>query len=252
MESLVNYKRIGLLLKRYFLENMNYEVMLWGTLTMIFTFVHQPDFFSTILNMSGVLYAVRQYKSLTHTVSGMHFFMIPAKQTEKLISSILLTTVYFFLMTWMVYLLGSILGGLISKFYLGTSMDIKWDVFTTTSHPYENGMMLTNVNNTFWQTFCKFTTIQAIFLLGSLYFRKNATLKTILSLIAIGIGFSIIELFIIQQIFGEQSAGLQNFSLSISSDNMGSTVGWVTQLGGLLLTPYLWLISYYRLTEREV
>jgi hypothetical protein len=252
MESALNYNRIGLLLKRYFLENINYEVMLWSILTMIFTFVHQPDFFTTVLNMSGILYAVRQYKSLTHTANGMHFFMIPAKQTEKLFSTLLLTTVYYFVMTWLVFLLGSLLGGLISKYYLGTTLNINWDVFTTVSHPYENGIMLTTENNTFWQTFSKFATIQAIFLLGSLYFRKNATLKTIMSLIAIGIGFSIIELFLIQQTFGEQSAGLQSFSLSISSNSMSSIYGWIAQLGGLVLTPYLWLISYYRLTEREI
>ena len=252
MDSAINYNRIILLIKRYFLENMNYEVMLWSLLTMIFTFVHQPDFFSSILNMSGILYAVRQYKSLSHTPNGMHFFMIPTKQTEKLISTILLTTVYYFLMTWLVYLIGSVLGGLISKFYLGTSMDIKWDVFTTTAHQYENGMMLVANNNTFWQTLSKFTILQSIFLLGSLYFKKNATLKTILSLIAIGIGFSIIELFIVQQTFGEQSAGIQSFSLSISSSNLDSSYGWIAQLLGVLIIPYLWLISYFRLTEREV
>lgn len=252
MDSTLKYKRIVLLIKRYFLENMNYEIMLWSLLTMIFTFVHQPDFFSSILNLSGILYAVRQYKSFSHTANGMHFFMIPTKQTEKLFTSILLTTVYYFIMTWLVYLLGSVLGGLISKFYLGTSMDIKWDVFTTVTHPYENGMLLTDTNNTFWQTLGKFIILQSIFLLGSLYFKKNATLKTILSLIAIGIGFSIIELFIIQQTFGEQSTRLQSFSLSISSNMLDSSYGWIAQFLGILLIPYLWLISYFRLTEREV
>jgi hypothetical protein len=252
MKSLVNYNRIGLLLKGYFQENLNYEVMLWGILTMIFTFVHQPDFFSTVLNMSGILYAVRQYKSLSHAANGIHFFMIPAKQTEKLFSSIFLTTVYCFVMTILTFLLGSLLGGLISRFYLGTDLELNWDLFTSVSHPSENGILLTTEINTFWSTFSKFATIQAIFLLGSLYFRKNATLKTILSLIAIGMAFTFIELFVIQQTFGEQSAGIQSFSLSISSNNMGSTIGWVAQLGGLVITPYLWLIAYYRLKEREV
>ena len=252
MEKSINISRIGLLIKRHFRENLNYEVILWGILTLIFTIAHQPDFFSTVLNVSGALYAVRQYKSLVHSADGIHFFMIPAKQTEKLISSIMLTTVYYFMMTWFVFIVGSILGGLLSNYYMGTALNIQWDIFSTTTHPYENGMILTTVSSTFWQTFSKFITLQAIFLLGSLYFKKNATAKTLISIIIIAIGLSITELFILQQIFGEQSAGIERFSLTISSNSMGSTFGWISQWGGLLLTPYFWLICYYRLTEREV
>jgi len=251
MEKSINIKRIELLLKRYIFENLNYEIMFWGIFVLLFTMVHTTQFFGIVLNLGGIIFTVRQYKSLNHTPSGIHFFMVPATQLEKLISTIILTTLYFFVMSIMAFIVGSSLAALISYIYSGTPIDIQWNVFATTTHEIQNGMLHAGTASTFWQTLGNFSTLQSVFLLGSLYFKRNTTAKTIISLIGIGILLASIELFIMQKVFVNPAASMQSISFSVSS-NSNNSLGWISEMGGLLLTPYLWLICYYRLKEREV
>ena len=103
-----SFKRLVLLLNRYFRENMNREVMFWSILTLIFTILDQRDFVILVLFLSGIYYSVLLNKEISKGVSGMHFLLIPATHAEKLTATILLNTIFHFGMTLLAYSIGNL------------------------------------------------------------------------------------------------------------------------------------------------
>jgi len=253
MNTTFSFNRLGLLLKRFFIENQNREMMFWGILTIVFTLVHQTDSLRMILYITGLLFAARVFKVFSFAPGGMHYLLIPATHVEKLTANILLSTLYFFIMTLVTYSIGNLLGTGILNQILGTSNPVSWDLFHAEAmHNY--GQVTVSSTNGFLDLLATFATIQAIFMLGSLYFSRNAVGRTMFSLLALGIVLSIIQLSLIKIIFGTFSLtgdmGSMNFMLSNSSIPSGIEMAF--KIGGYLLIPFLWVVSYFRLTEKQV
>ena len=136
---------------------------------------------------------------------------------------------------------------------LGTSNPVSWDLFHSVAmHNY--GQINVSPTNGFWDLLASFATIQAIFMLGSLYFNRNVVGRTMLSLLGIGIVLTIIQLILIKMIFGSFSLTGEMFSMSIMMNDSVYTSGIKIALktGGYLLIPFLWVVSYFRLTEKQV
>jgi hypothetical protein len=183
----------------------------------------------------------------------MHYLLIPATHAEKLTANILLSTFYFFIMTVVTYSIGNLLGTSIMNQILGTSNPVSWDLFhSVAEHNY--GQITVSPTNGFWDLLTSFAAIQATFMLGSLYFNRNAVGRTMLSLLGIGIVLSIIQLSLIKIIFGSLSMTGEMFSMNIMLNDSAFTSGIETALktGGYLLIPFLWVVSYFRLTEKQV
>jgi len=253
MNTTFSFNRLSLLLKRFFIENQNREMMFWGILTIVFTLVHQTYSLKMILYITGFLFAGRLFKVFSFAPGGMHYLLIPATHAEKLTANILLSTFYFFIMTMVTYSIGNLLGTGIMNQVLGTSNPVSWDLFHAEAmHNY--GHVNVSSKNGFWDLVTSFATIQAIFMLGSLYFSRNAVGRTMFSLLGLGIVLSLIQLILIKIVFGTFSltSDMVSMNIMISNSSIPSWIAMAFKTAGYLLIPFLWVVSYFRLTEKQI
>jgi hypothetical protein len=254
MNTTFSFNRLVLMLKRYFIENKNKEIMYWGILILVFTLVHKAETAKSLLYIMGFIFAAKQFKIFAYTPGGMHYLLIPATHLEKLISNIILTTVYFFIMILLTYSIGNFIGTNLYNLIFNHSDPVTWEFFNSANtHSLGNNFNLTQENG-FLDMFITFLTIQSIFMLGSVYFKRGAMGRTWLVIFAFSILIGIMELIILKGLFGGISTMRNMNSISIMTN--GSTTITIIENGfkifSYLLIPYLWLVTYFRLTEKQV
>lgn len=111
------------------------------------------------------------------------------------------------------------------------------------------------------ELFTAFFPLQSAFILGSIYFRKNSLFKTIVALLGCFLLFFIINGKILMPLFPRSSQIFGTFTVLRTFDGDGteriySLPSWIGQTAGFLvtylITPVLWLATYYRLKENEI
>ena len=252
MGTTLNISRLTLLIKRYFIENKQRELTFWGITTLVFMLMHQGGSVYMYLFISGFIFAARTFKSFSYTPSGMHYLLIPATHLEKLIVAILLSIVYYFSMILVTYTIGTYVGINLGNLIFQTNNPVYFELFSI-----GNGLNSWNsvdVSQTsLLNVFLGFTVIQSVFILGSVYFKRNAVGKTFLSIAAIGIVLGLIEMLMLKLTFGSYNFNEEMIRLSITSGQNSfhgfEIAGKVLQY---LTVPFLWVVSYFRLTEKEV
>jgi len=247
-------KRVALMLIRYFFENMNREIMFWAIITLLFTILDHRNFVILVLFASGIISSVRLNKELLKGPNGMHYLLIPATHAEKLTANILLNTVYHFIMILISYSIGNLLISFIYHFILKMQIPVNWDLFQVTTPTLTDGFIQTSVQNVFWSILGYFALSQAVFMLGSLYFRQNAVPKTIFSIAGIGILLLIIQLFFFKTLWDVKyiSNAIFPMFVMISDSNLPKLISTVIFSGSYLLLPFLWIVSYFRFTEKQI
>lgn len=259
MNTTFNINRLGLLLKRYFTENKQRELTFWGITTVVFTLMHlagskdKAISVEMFLYISGFIFAARTFKIFNFTPSGMHYLLIPATHLEKLTTSIILSTFYYFAMIIITYIIGTALGTTIGNFFFNLNNPIQFALFQSNPDFMVNGHSIYNSGPSLLNTFISFAGIQAIFMLGSIYFKGNAVGKTMLTFIALTIVLGLIELFLLKVTFGTYHLDGQMLNLSITPDhNMFTGFEIAGNIFKYALIPFFWVVTYFRLTEKEV
>ncbi|MDD3321348.1 MAG: hypothetical protein PHS59_07880 [Paludibacter sp.] len=254
MKNKVDFRQINLLIQRYMFENWSKEVLFWSIITLFFTVLDNRYFVIFVLFISGIIYSVRLHKELMNGTNGIHFMMIPATQTEKLISNIFLNTVYHFFMILFSYSIGNVLVILLYHVILKINVPVNWDLFQVTNNTFADGYILVSSRNVFWQIFGLFAFSQAIFTLGSLYFKNNIVAKTILSFIFIGFIFFMVQLILFKFLWDIKylSNALFPILVMINDATLPPIVHKIITIGSYITLPYLWVVSYFRLKEKEV
>jgi len=251
MNTTFSFNRLGLLIKRYFIENKQRELSFWGIVIVVFMLMHESTAVEMFLYVTGFIFAARMFKIFSFTPGGMHYLLIPATHVEKLMTAILLSTVYYFIMILITYTVGSFLGTTLSNAIFSLNNTVNLDFFQMDAISKVWGH--TEVHHKgFWGILCTFTLIQSVFLTGSLYFKRNAIGRTIMTFIILSIFLGIIELIIFKLTFGSFEMNGQSFNLSISGNNLFPGFESATQYLKYLLIPFFWLVSYFRLTEKQV
>lgn len=253
MKKTISLNRIRLLLERYFVENIYREILFWSIVSLIFTVFDQRSFVIAVLFISGLFFSVHLFKELWKGPNSYFNSMLPASQSEKIISTIFLSSVYHFGMTVFAYTIGNGLVTLIYHVILRIDIPVSWDLFYSTTNYIENGYMQTSVKNEFWEIWGLFAAVQAVIMAGALYFKRNATLKTLLS-----IGFYCILLVVVQLIFFKtiwDVKHIQNAFFNVIVMYNDGTIPVIFQqlyiITIYLLIPYFWLIAYFRLKEEQ-
>ncbi|MDR3652791.1 MAG: hypothetical protein P4L34_07460 [Paludibacter sp.] len=251
MNTTLDINRLGLLLKRYFIENKQRELTFWGITIVVFMLMRQKVSAEMFLYISGFIFAARAFKVFNYTPGGMHYLLIPATHTEKLIINILLSTFYFFVMILVTYVIGTTIGTYLGNLIFGTYNSVNYELLNgSISIPWKD---LTVHSTGLIDIFFLFALIQSIFMLGSVYFNRNAIGKTFLALNGIGFIIGIMEMFIIKFSFGSYHFDGNTVYLTIfSNENFFSGYLTAAKIFKILLIPFLWVISYYRLTEKQV
>jgi hypothetical protein len=249
-----SFRRVALMLNRYFLENINREIMFWCIITLLFTVLDHRNFVLIVLFISGILTSVRLNKELLTVSSGMHYLLIPATHLEKLITNIILNTIYHFIMILVSYTLGNLLVSFVYHFILKMEIPVNWDLFQVTSPVNINGMLEVTIHTVFWSVLGMFAMSQAIFMLGSLYFRHNAIPKTIFSIAGIGLVLFIIQLLLFKTLWDVKyiSNAILPAFVMFSESNIPPLISNVFLIGTYLMLPFLWIVSYFRLSEKQI
>ena len=254
MTNEFSFKRVGLLLQRYFLENLYHEIMFWCIIIFTFTVLDNRIFVLMVLFLSGLIYSIRLQKDLLKGSNSVHFLLIPATHTEKLISTIFLNTFYHLGMTVLSYSIGNLLVSLTYHFILKIDVPVNWDLFQDTSIVAVNGVFQPVVNNVFWSVFGLFAFSQSLFMVGSLYFKNIVVTKTIFSILGFGLILFLLQLLIFKTYWNVKylSNAILPMFVVVSDYTIPNVFKTSFVIGSYLLIPFMWVVSYYRLTEREV
>jgi hypothetical protein len=253
MNKVFSLRRVGLLLHRYFLENLNREIMFWCIVTFTFIVLDHRIFVLLVLFVSGLIYSIRLHKDLMKGSNAMHYLLIPANHSEKLVSTIILNTFYHFSMTIIAYSIGNLLVTLTYHFILRMPVPVNWDLFQDTTVIVSNGFIQPVVRNVFWSVLGLFTFSQSLFMLGSLYFKNNAVTKTILSILGFGVVLFLLQLLIFKTLWDVKHLKNAIFPMFVvvSDFTIPNVFKTAFVIGSYLLIPFMWIVSYFRLTEKE-
>ena len=242
-----SFNKVGFLLQRYFLENKRTELRTFLVAVILFFFLRAFEILPVYLFLIGGLYAARFFNNFYKPTNTMYYLLLPATVLEKIVSVFLLNTLYFFITTIAAYFVGNGLAYLIAisgilPAFLSISASDCFHIFDY------------SFKHTFELFYVLFTT-QAIFTLGVVYFKGNNTfLKTILVWFVFGFIFTIIGSVILKYLLFEQIVILGD-SVNINVLFDSSSPIWlntVLQITLYLIAPFFWVVSYFRLKEKEV
>ena len=256
----LNFNRIGLLFKKFFVEQKQRELILWSIMAMVFMLIRnsQTAIYLTIL-IGGMFYAARVFREIHLPTNGNAFFMLPALQLEKMIVGFVIGIFYYLGMMLVCYsignLLGTLLNNLLAQIPFFTDMinlfrhkELKWVLLELQGN--WNSSVLGVPNNFPLFMLLVFIYNQSIYLLGSIYFKRSQVWKTLLSVNLISILLIIITIVELACFKGNIHIGPEDASIF---HQWGEIVG---RIGSFflfyLLPPFFWIVSYFRLTEKQV
>jgi hypothetical protein len=132
---------------------------------------HITFFFS--LFVVGTFYASQYFRDLGSRPKGINFLLVPASAFEKILCSLLYTVVFFFIVFVATFYLADTLMVSIADSFIATK-DVPGErgvlnVFAASSLPFERNQTI--------NILLIFFTIQAAFLLGSVYFENIVSSK---------------------------------------------------------------------------
>jgi len=184
-----------------------------------------------IFVISGIVYTSGIFQELNSAERGYAFLTLPVSTLEKMLGSWLLSSPLFIL----VYFL------LISLIY-GLSTLVAHDMSSFTA------LFSQRTGNAIGG----YLIAQTIFFLGACTFKKNSLLKTLLSLFLIGVGLSICMAICAWFLFRGGIGTGGTFTWGVADFSGAGFNKTVHNIFLALLAPFLLLVSYFKLKEREV
>lgn len=242
----MNTKNIANLLKSYFIENWKTDLFQFGILAAVVLF-------GTIMNGRGgnlnfpimvsliflMIYPERLFRNLHSNSPKIHYLSVPASNSEKVVTNMLLANIY--------YVVGLViscaLGLALAHLYLKVR---GYDGLCLHNYMFDgNGAGILLI----------FASL-AVFFFGSIYFRRRTTLSTIGVGMLIGMIFSVLVTLTLwlngltlipkDAAFGDY---IWSFDSSISiSDTMEKVMVYVGLSVGIV---YFYALSFLRLKETE-
>jgi len=269
--DIFNFNRLGLLFQRHFAERLQSELVYWSIMVAAFMFIRNvAPLMTALILIAGIFYTSRFFREIHSPKNGAAFFMIPATQLEKLTAGIVMTTFYYFAMMLIAYIIGNLLGTFLNNILATVLVDmhwfshssVQWKLFEIKEFNFLTGFYDYDVKHSFFLTsifiiFMQFLFIQPICLLGSIYFRRNqafvTTLSVIISFLVIFAVFTLV-LYLTRMIFGTLEIVVENYHYEATwLDDLFTKIFKYTAYTFLyLIPPFLLVVSYFRLTEKEV
>jgi hypothetical protein len=274
MNQFFSFKRFTLLAlkhwadnkKRYGLAVLAFIGLLitWFVFTMLTGFDNKPmgkgvqqiTFFLSLFAV-GTFYASQYFSDLGSRAKGINYLLVPASAFEKLLCSLLYTALLFFVV-------------FTAAFYLVDGLMVTIANSLTGS---EKLTEKTNVINVFKVIILRFSrdstinfllfffSIQSAFLLGSVYFEKYSFIKTIICGFVAGFILFCMMYFFYEQLLprGDFHRGfLTSYRVHVDgiNDHLVQVPGWIGEVFRFLvmyaIAPFLWIVTYYRLKEKQV
>ena len=203
--------------------------------------LHNGLFWTTIF-LGGLIFTSIIFDEFNEPQSKQFYLTTPSSHLEKFSSKLFLTTVAYTMTTMIAFSIMSF----IATFLL--------ELRSETDLPSFNPFHGENV-----AVIKSYVIIQSVFLLGAATFSRGAFLKTIAAIIGISFVLSIIWMTVGVGAISQHFSFNAKFDFNSSHVNFegieGSMKGYsqvLKWLYFLLLAPLMWLITYFKLTEKEV
>ncbi len=252
----MNISTISLLIKRQFKENFKiYSIGLFvliALLLFMFLIIHQwQDSFSGAVQngvfiiglfIGGGVFSNAMFHEFSSPQSGMWLLSIPAKHSEKMITSIIISVLFFLLAYFFIFYLADI-------FYLVITDKLG---FETILNPFKDN---------FYQFFFLYLLFNGIILLGSVIFNKHSFIKTLLAGVLFFIAFNYINTvileFLIPEISVVSSTAFDSFLFSHQGENIKvSLLKNTNTLSSIfvrvVLPVSIWFAVWLKLKEKEI
>ncbi|MDD4581562.1 MAG: hypothetical protein PHH25_04240 [Bacteroidales bacterium] len=236
MDTSLSLTRIKHLLNRYFIENWKKDLYV-GLVLLVIAFASNPmaGFSSFVYIVMILLYTGRIFGNLAHKESAQHYLMIPASTSEKLITNIFLSHIYYVLLLLVFLVLGILLRALILAPYCDESLCYTFLKFKLISFNFAS--------------YLSFLSFQSILVFGSIYFKKNAFIKTLLSIAAFFFFLTMLVIFIVRMYEGNMTLLVEEFEYYVRNP---SASFYISTIISIVATCFFWILSYFRLRETEV
>lgn len=261
MKTTFNIQRIGLLLQRHFILRKHREIIHWSILLFFFILIgFNAQLVGLLIILSGICY-IYSLQETQSNKSGTNYLMIPASQIEKIIALLLIGIIYCFIMSIIMYAIANILVFSIDYLIMGEGTienvyPSNWELFSP-SGKYKWLIMFLFIDMEYPPYFLQmivfmFAFFQSAFILGCLYFKRNAFVKTILCCLGIWL-FIVINHFLILKL--SDKIGEWNMFSDINSNNfiLLRDVSMYSQLLLLRLSILIFSVTaYVRLTEKQI
>lgn len=268
MEQHFNFKRLILIFSLFWLENRKaflFLLLAVGSFLIVWLGVYlafnNPRLFSerfqiayyfTGLFLSGCLSANFLFPDLNNKSKSINFLLLPASAAEKL-----LTTLFFGV--------GVFLVGYTLIFYMVEPVFVKLsNEIIKTDWPVINIFKINTYEDPFFEEkpstiFFLYFTVQAFFIVGSLFFNKYSFFKTVIVLLFVWIFIVFLPHPVINSILprGIFADGLTAFEvLDFKGNRLVKMPTWFTFsfhfFSNYIITLGLWLTTYFLLKEKQV
>ncbi|MES2777881.1 MAG: hypothetical protein V4722_27120 [Bacteroidota bacterium] len=273
MNQFFSFKRFALLVmkhwadnkKRYTLSVLAFMGVLiaWFVLMML-TDTHHPmaenvqqmTFFFSLF-IVGTFFASQYFRDLGSRAKGSNFLLVPASAFEKLLCSLLYSALLFFIVFTTVFYMVDFLMVTISNNLVRTDQPVEK---ARVINIFKVILVRFNTDSTINLLLFYFS-FQSAFLLGSVYFPKYSFIKTTISgFIACFIIFCCMYFFNGQLLpEGDYVKGfLTSYNVYVDgvNDHLVQVPAWIGEVFRFLMmyaiAPYLWIVTYYRLKEKQV
>jgi len=189
--------------------------------------------FYIIFLLIGFIFSSVVFSEIHDSQKGLVYFTIPASNLERVISKILISNIFYILISFvyfkvMCFLLGEINGVIFGL--KGGAYSFNWDIARA------------------------YFILQSIFLFASSYFKSKAFIKLIFSLFVLNILFSIYFTAGFRLVFQEALSGNMNYDLSFTYlPDLGINIfNSVKFIFNWIFAPFFWVLTYLKIREKEI
>jgi len=247
--NILNFNRLILVLKRQLFINM--KTWLIGLsagaglilLVALLNLISGPEFYTnnaiesfgfTVFFIGGLIITSTIFNELHYPDKSLHYLTLPASALEKLISALVISILAYVVVGVFALLLVNVIVWILSLIIFGVGI--------TVFNPFSSEIINYVI---FYYIF-----MHSFFFLGAVYFRKNNFIKTALALFLIIITLVIFTSIFSYFIIGVGSYTTDNRMFFIKIEDSGFIRFY--EVFRVVLIPFLWIVAYFRLKEREV
>jgi len=273
MNQFFSFQRFALLVAKHWADNKKRYILsvlaFMGVLIAWFIFmmltevdaplsaeVQRMTYFFALFTL-GSFYASQYFRDLGTRSKGINFLMVPASAFEKILCSLLFTFILFFIVfTAVFYAVDALMVTVANSIYGGREGAVAAPV----SNVFDLVVLKFNDDTTV-NLLCFYFSVQSAFLLGSIYFEKYSFIKTVISgFIACFLLFCVL-IFFSEKLLpdGDYLMGfLTTYRVYVDgvNDRIVQVPSWIGELLRFMLiygaAPFLWLVTYFRLKEKQV
>jgi hypothetical protein len=273
MNQFFSFRRFSLLVSKHWADNKKRYglsvlafiglLITWFVLTLLVAGdermsgdVQQITFFLSLFGV-GTFYASQYFRDLGSRAKGINFLLVPASAFEKLLCSLLFTVVLFFVV-------------FVTVFYLVDALMVAIANAIPAANGHAGKPAVMNVFKVILIRFNRdstinfllfFFSVQSVFLLGSIFFEKYSFIKTIITCFVTGFVLFCLMYFFNEVLLpkGDYPSGfLTSYRVHVDGMNdhlvqVPRWIGEVLRFGAMYAAaPFFWIVTYYRLKEKQV